>query len=87
MTKEVKATMDLAQVDRTVIVEPSMFEDTLENVPIMKSLQSKSVTKKWQQRQKQDPKIRTIVQMIKDGRFYSGLVVKRQRRSQVWLRL
>ena len=43
-----------------------MFEDTLENVPIMKSLQTESVTKKWQQRQKQDPKIRAIVQMIKD---------------------
>ena len=30
MAKKVKATMDLAQVDRTVIVEPSVFEDTLE---------------------------------------------------------
>ena len=36
MAEEVKATMDLAQVDRTVIVEPSVFEDTLENVPILK---------------------------------------------------
>ena len=66
MAEEVKATMDLTQVDRTVIVEPSVFEDTLENVPIMKSLQTESVTKKWQQRQKQDPEMRAIVQMIKD---------------------
>ena len=61
MAEEVKATMDLAQVDRTVIVAPSVFEDTLENVPIMKSLQTDGVTKKWQQRQKQDPEIRAIV--------------------------
>lgn len=46
MAEEVKATMDLTQVDRTVIVEPSVFEDTLENVPIMKSLQTESATKK-----------------------------------------
>ena len=69
MAEEVKATMDLAQVDRTVIVEPSVFEDTLENVPIMKSLQTKSVTNKWQQRQKQDPEIRAIVQMIKEDNW------------------
>ena len=40
-------------MDRTVIVEPSVFEDTLENVPIMQSLQTESVTKKWQQRQQE----------------------------------
>ena len=66
MAEEVKATMDLAQVDRTVIVEHSVFVDTLENIRIMKSLQTKSVTKKWQQRQKQDPEIRAIVQMIQE---------------------
>ena len=51
MAEEVKATMDLTQVDRTVIVEPSVLEDTLENVLIMKSLRTDGVTKKWQQRQ------------------------------------
>ena len=66
MAEEVKATMVFAQVDRTVIVEPSVFEVTLENVRIMKSLQTDRVTKKWQQRQKQDPEIRAVVQMIKD---------------------
>ena len=66
MAEEVKATMDLAQVDRTVIVEPSVFENTLENVPIMKSLQTDEVTKKWSQRQNQDPEIRAIVWMIKE---------------------
>ena len=50
MPEEVKATMDLAQVDRTVIVEPSVFEGTLESVLIMKFLQTDGVTKKWQQR-------------------------------------
>ena len=66
MAEEVKVTMDLTQMDRTVIVETSVFEDTLENVPIMKSLQTDGVTKKWQQRQKQDTEIRAIVQMIKE---------------------
>ena len=32
----------------------------------MKSLQTDGVTKKWQQRQKEDPEIRAIVQMIKE---------------------
>ena len=32
----------------------------------MKSLQTDEVTKKWQQRQKQDPEIRAIMQMNKD---------------------
>ena len=50
MAEEVKVTMDLTQVDRTVTVEPCVFEDTLENVLIMKSLQTDGVTKKWQQR-------------------------------------
>ena len=66
MPEEVKATMDLTQVDRTVIVEPSVFEDMLENVPIMKSVQTESVNKKWQQQQKQNPEIRANVQMIKE---------------------
>ena len=63
---EVKATMDLAQVDRTVIVEPSVFEETLENAPVMKSLRTDETTKKWRQRQNQDPEIRAIIHMIKE---------------------
>ena len=63
---EVKATMDLAQVDRTVIVEPSVFEETLENAPVMKSLRTDETTKKWRQRQNHDPEIRAIIHMIKE---------------------
>ena len=66
MVEEVKATMDLAQVDRTVIVDPWVFQDTLEDVPVMKSLKTEDATKKWRQRQNQDPEIRAIIQMIKD---------------------
>ena len=66
VAEEVKATMDLAQVDRTVIVEPSVFEDRLDNVPVMKSLRTDETTKKWKQRQNQDPEIRAIIQMIKE---------------------
>ena len=58
--------MDLAQVDRTVIVEPSVFEETLENAPVMKSLRTDETTKKWRQRQNQDPEIRAIIHMIKE---------------------
>ena len=64
--EEVKATMDLAQVDRTVIIDPSVFEDTLVKVPIMKSLRTDDTTRKWRQRQNQDPEIRAIIQMITD---------------------
>ena len=66
MVEEVKATMDLAQVDRTVIVDPQVFQDTLEDPPIMKSLRTDDTTRKWRQRQNQDPEIRAIIQMITD---------------------
>ena len=66
MAEEVKATMDLAQVDRTVIVDPLVFQDTLEEIPIMKSLRTDEATRKWKQRQNQDPEIRAIIKMIKD---------------------
>ena len=58
--------MDLAQVDRTVIVDPQVFQDTLEDPPIMKSLRTDETTRKWRQRQNQDPEIRAIIQMMKD---------------------
>ena len=64
--EEVKVTMDLAQVDRSVIVDPQVFQDTLEDTPIMKSLKTDETTRKWKQRQNQDPEIRAIIQMIKD---------------------
>ena len=64
--EEVKVTMDLAQVDRSVIVDPQVFQDTLEDTPIMKSLRTDETTRKWKQRQNQDPEIRAIIQMIKD---------------------
>ena len=66
MVEEVEATMDLAQVDRTVIVDPQVFQDTLEDPPIMKSLRTDKTTRKWRQRQNQDPEIRAIIQMMKD---------------------
>ena len=58
--------MDLAQVDRSVIIDPRVFQDTLEDIPIMKSLRTDETTKKWKQRQNQDPEIRAIIRMIKD---------------------
>ena len=64
--QEVKATMDLAQVDRSVIVEPSVFQEVTENVSNMKSLRTGDSTRKWQQRQQEDLEIKTIIQMIKN---------------------
>ena len=64
--QEVKATMDLVQVDRSVIVEPSVFQETAENISTVKSLRTGDSTRKWQQRQQEDPEIKTIIQMIKN---------------------
>ena len=61
---EVRATMDLAQVDRSVIIEPSVFQDTVENIPTMKSLRIGDSIRQWQQRQNEDPDIKIIIQMI-----------------------
>ena len=64
--QEVKATMDLAQVDRSVIIEPSVFQDTVENIPTMKSLRIGDSIRQWQQRQEGDPEVKIIIQMIKN---------------------
>ena len=58
--------MDLAQVDTSVIVDRQVFQDKLEDTPIMKSLRTDETTRKWKQRQNQDPEIRAIIQMIRD---------------------
>ena len=76
--QEVKATMDLAQVDRSVIVDPAVFQvdrsvivdpavfqEASQDAPVMKSLRSENATRKWQLRQQEDPEIKLIIQMIK----------------------
>ena len=52
-------------MDRSVIVEPSVFHEQ-DDVAVMKSLRLENVAQKWQQRQQEDPEIRIIVQMIKN---------------------
>ena len=64
--QKVKTTMDLAQLDTSIIVEPSVFQETSDDVPVMKSLRTGDTTRKWQQRQQEDPEIKTIIQMIKN---------------------
>ena len=63
--QEVRATMDLAQVDRSVIVDPAVFQEVSQDAPVMKSLRSENATRKWQLRQQEDPEIKLIIQMIK----------------------
>ena len=75
---KVKATMDLAQVDRSVIVDPSVFDEQVDCHAVMKSLQGKDVIRKWQQRQDRDPQIRKIVEMIKNNQWSTYKYNKRE---------
>ena len=63
--QEVRATMDLAQVGRSVIVDPAVFQEVSQDNTVMKSLRTENATRKWQLRQQGDPEIKLIIQMIK----------------------
>ena len=66
----VKATMDLAQVDRTVILDPEVWGQKTVDAPfVMKSLRGGDAVRKWQRRQNEDPEIKKIIQLIKDDEW------------------
>ena len=66
--KIVKATMDLAQVDRTLILDPEVRGQKAVDTPfVMKSLKLGDATKRWQRRQNEDPEIKKIIQLMQDG--------------------
>ena len=62
---EVKATMDLAQVDRTLILDAEVHGGQAADAPfIMKALGIVDDTRKWIRRQNEDPEIRKIIGLI-----------------------
>ena len=61
----VQATLDLAHVDRTLILDPEVRGQKLADEPfVLKSLRINEAIRKWQRRQKEDPEIRKIIELI-----------------------
>ena len=66
---EVKAMMDLAQVDRTLILEAEVRGGQAADAPfIMKALGLVDDTRNWIRIQNEDPQIRKIIDLIQSGR-------------------
>ena len=66
----VQATMGLAHVDRTLILDPEVRGQKLVDAPfVLKSLRFSDATRKWQCRQSEDPEIRKIVEKIQNGEW------------------
>ena len=69
---QVRATMDLAQVDRTVILDPEIQgQQSVECSFPNKSLQLNLEIQKWKRRQTEDPEIGKIIDMIQQGSWSS----------------
>ena len=66
----VKATMDLAQVDRTLILDPEVRGQKAVDAPfVMKSLRLGDATRTWQRRQREDPEIKKIIELIQEDEW------------------
>ena len=69
---QVRATMDLAQVDRTMILDPEVKGQQLVECSFPnKSLQLNLEIQKWKRRQILDPEIGNILDMIQQGTWFS----------------
>ena len=69
---EVKATMDLAQVDRTLILEVEVHGGQAADASfVMKGLGLVDDTRKWIRRQNEDPEIRKIIGLIQGDEWES----------------
>ena len=69
---QVRATMDLAQVDRTIILDPEVKgQQSVECSFPNKSLQLNLEIQKWKRRQIEDPEIGNILDMIQQGTWSS----------------
>ena len=69
---QVRATMDLAQVDRAMILDPEVKgQQTVECSFPNKSLQLNLEIQKWKRRQADDPEIGNILDMIQQGSWSS----------------
>ena len=61
----VQATLDLAHVDRTLILDQEVRGQKSADEPfVLKSLRINEAIRKWQSRQKEDPEIRKIIKLI-----------------------
>ena len=61
----VQATLDLAHVDRTLILDPEVKGQKSADEPfVLKSLRINETIRKWQRRQKEDPEIRKIIELM-----------------------
>ena len=64
----VKATMDLAHVDRTLVLDPEIRgQKSADAHFVMKSLKLSDASRKWQRRQNEDLEIRKIIQLLQEG--------------------
>ena len=64
----VQATMDLAHVDRTLILDPEIRGRKSTNEPfVLKSLRMNKAIRKWQCRQNEDPEIRWIIELMRNN--------------------
>ena len=66
---EVKATMNLAQVDQTGIIDPAVFNGRIEIEPGLKSLRINSARAKWRTRQLEDPKISKVIDLMTEDKL------------------
>ena len=66
---EVKATMDLAQVDRTGIIDPAVFDGRLKVETGLKSLRINSARAKWRDRQLEDPKNSKVIDLMTEDKL------------------
>ena len=61
----VQAAMDLAHVDRTLILDPEIRgQKSVDSPFVLKSLRISNATRKWQRRQSEDPEISKIVEKL-----------------------
>ena len=61
----VQTTLDLAHVDRTLILDPEIRDQKSADEPfVLKSLRINEAIRKWQRRQREDPQIRKIIELI-----------------------
>ena len=61
----VQATLDLAHVDITLILDPEFRGQKSADEPfVLKSLRINEAIRKWQRRQKEDPEIKKIIELI-----------------------
>ena len=69
---QVRATMDLAQVDRTLILDPEIKgQKSVESPFPSKALRPSLEQQKWRRRQQDDSEIKKIMQMIKEDTWLS----------------